>query len=318
MKKLFAVVAIVAVALTSCVKNEVITPDGEITFKAVNYKNTKAYVHGTIEDVIYPNAESFGVFAYPSNNITEDYMENVEISKQGSVWKNDARNYYWPKDGVSLTFAAYSPYHFEGAGVVTATAAQGIKIAGYTTNNDLTKQVDLMVADVIRGKTSGPVAVPFKHTLSALKFKVAPKEAGYTIERITLNKVSFKVACTADYASTDGTFANSAWTNRSGEMVYSVINGEYVVDLNNTNMQSFGVPVIVIPQGAVDITVDYTIDYGFGHVEVCNAVYHPNGATWNKNTIYTYNLTIGLDEILFEPTVEAWDYVNDLAWEANN
>ena len=306
MKKLFAIAAVVAVALTSCVKNEVITPDSEINFKAVNYKNTKAEVHGPNDTNTYKENEHFGVFAFPSYNTTEQYMAKEEIYKQGSEWKA-ATPYYWLKNGHTLTFAAYSPYVFEGAGIVTATYAEGIAIESYTTNNDLTKQVDLMVSD-LHTQGSGVVNVPFKHTLSQIKFTVKPAEADYALTSIVINSVTFTVAPTADYASTNGTFANSAWTNPSGVMVYDIVDVDYSLDLTDTNRQSFGVPVLIIPQNAVDIRVDYTITDIHGNEQTCYAVYtHDAGKTWAKNTIYNYHLAIGMNEITFDPEVVSWE-----------
>lgn len=305
MKKLFAIAAVVAVALTSCVKNEVITPDNEISFKAVNHKNTKANVHGPNDSNTYEPAEHFGVFAFPSYDTNEQYMANEEIYKQGSEWKA-AEPYYWLKNNHTLTFAAYSPYVFEAAGKVTATFDKGIAIESYTTNNDLTKQVDLMVSD-LHTQGSGVVNVPFNHTLSQIKFTVKPAEADYALTSIVINSVTFTVAPTANYASTDGTFANSAWTDHSGVMLYDIVKDDYTLALGNTNRQSFGVPVLIIPQNAVDIRVDYTITDIHGNEQTCYAVYqHDAGKAWAKNTIYNYHLAIGMNEITFDPEVVSW------------
>lgn len=306
MKKLFAIAAVVAVALTSCVKNEVITPDSEINFKAVNYKNTKANVHGPNDTNTYHADEHFGVFAFPSYNTTEQYMSNEKIYNHGTEWKA-ATPYYWLKNNATLTFAAYSPYVFEDAGIVTATYEKGIAITGYATNNDLTKQVDLMVSD-LHTQASGVVNVPFKHTLSQIKFTVKPAEANYSLNSIVINSVTFTVAPTANYASTNGTFANSAWTDHSGEMVYDIVDTDYALELDHTNRQSFGVPVLIIPQDAVNIRVDYTITDIHGNVQTCYAIYeHEAGKAWAKNTIYNYHLAIGMNEITFTPEVVSWD-----------
>lgn len=310
MKKFFAIAAVVAVALTSCVKNEVITPNEEINFKAVNYKNTKAGVYGPISGTAY-DGETFGVFAFPSNNTGVAYMDNVEISEVSTdTWKNAAQSYYWPKDGVTLDFACYSPYNLAPcSGTVTATYNKGIDIADFTTTTTLNKQVDLMVADLIPDKNSGPVAVPFKHVLSQVKFTVAPQTANMDIDAITITSVKFTVNSVADYASTDGTFANSAWSGWATPVDYEALAAHHTVDLTNTTAVDLGTPVLIIPQDVVDITVKYTIDYG-AYDEECEVVYKHTAATpaqtWKKNYIYTYNLVVGLNEILFSPSVEAW------------
>ena len=200
MKKVFALAALVAVALTSCVTNEVVTPEGEIAFKAVSYKNTKAVVNGPISGTTYPTTEHFGVYAYHSTTAWSTsytpniYMNNVEIWENGGVWKNHTQSYYWPKTGM-LSFVAYSPYAF-GTGTVSATATEGVAFTDFTTTNDFDAQIDLMATDVVKDLAKAtpvvPVPVAFKHLLSQVKVAVKPAATNYAangVTSITIDKV---------------------------------------------------------------------------------------------------------------------------------
>ncbi|MBO5661706.1 MAG: fimbrillin family protein, partial [Tidjanibacter sp.] len=66
MKKVLAFAAVVAMVLTGCVKNEVIEPEREIDFNAVNYKaqTGRAEVYGPLAGTTYDTKEHFGAFAF--------------------------------------------------------------------------------------------------------------------------------------------------------------------------------------------------------------------------------------------------------------
>lgn len=318
MKKFLAIAAVVAVALTSCVKNEMFELNDEISFKAVNYKNTKANIYGPYTTVSYNQNEHFGVFAFPSNNPTHAYMDNVEVEYNGiDYWKNLSKTYYWPKDdAVSLSFVCYSPYNFAPCtGTVTANLTNGVSISDFTTTADVAKQVDLMATDLIANQkkdtNGGVVAVPFNHLLSQIKFTVAPK-AIYDINGITIQSISFTVKSQGDYNTT----VTKGWDDLKADLFYDVVSTDYNVNCTVTNAQEVGTPVMIIPQGQVDITVNYEIDYDGTYKEQCDATYtHTPAGNWEKNKVYIYNLTIGLDEILFAPEVKVWDAATELAWE---
>lgn len=314
MKKFFAIAAVVAVALTSCVKNEVITPNEEINFKAVNYKNTKAYKYGPIDNTTYPIEEHFGVFAFPEDLTGHKYMNNVEVQYDGSeYWKHATQSYYWPKDGKSLDFVCYSPFYATG---VDATYDKGVAFTNFTTTNDLDQQVDLMATSVIEDKTSGPVQVKFAHLLSQIKFNVAPKEV-YHIIGITVKDITFTVKSEGDYAQPGTTIVWNGWSGLANDLAYDVVDTDKKIVHTSTATQPVGTPVIIIPQNQVEITVNYEIDYDGTYKEQCNATYTP-ATQWQMNKIYTYNITIGLDEIKFKPEVVEWAPGAVETFNANN
>ena len=115
MKKYFFILA-AAAALAACAKNEV-TP-------VLSQENTEiAYNVAPKTKTLAANQENFAqgnVFAswayylpegktWATDKATsQPYIVNSKISHQNNIWKDQTKSYYWPKDGGSLTFLAYS------------------------------------------------------------------------------------------------------------------------------------------------------------------------------------------------------------------
>lgn len=326
MKKVLAFAAVVAMVLTGCVKNEVIEPELEIDFNAVNYKaqTGRAEVYGPLAGTTYDDAEHFGAFAFHDTDAWSAtdasynpavYMDNVEIWLDAAKWKNHTKPYFWPKTG-QLSFVCYSPYAF-GTGTVGASATKGVTFTGFTTTNDLSKQVDLMTMDVLKDQTKAgaEVEAAFKHILSQVVFTVAPKEnlSAY-VTKLTLDKLVLKaVKSVGNYASTDATVANGSWNNVIEPIDYTFATA-MDVDHTNTAAVAVGNPAIVIPQACENyiVEVGYTITYIGGAKDVVDTgnTLKISTAKWEKGNKYTYNLQIGLgDEILFTPSIST-DWTN--------
>ena len=318
MKKLLAIAAVVALALTSCVSNvEVPDVEAEIAFNAVAYKSQagRAPQYGPMTGTLYNTAEHFGAYAFHSTAAWSDsytpatYMDNVEIWQSGDVWKNHNRSYHWPKTG-QLSFVCYSPYEF-GTGTVKATATKGVTFTGFTTTNDLSKQVDLMTMDVLKDQTSegGAVEAAFKHILSQVAFTVAPK-ADYSTEvtSITLDGLVLEAVKTkANYAQTNHTVATGAWSNQDVTANYSFLAEAQDVPVDDLTAATVGNAAIVIPQACKNyvVKVSYTITYVGGAKDVLEDVECTiTTENWVKGLKYVYNIQIGLgDEIIFSPSV---------------
>ncbi len=333
MKKFFALAAVVALALTSCVTTtEIPDPAGEISFEAYNFKpQSRAEVYGPISGATYPVAEHFGVYALFNENGHDTYMNDVEIhlDTTDSNWRNPSTKYYWPKGGT-LRFWCYSPYRYTtDNGTHTAPSAvdyeKGLTFNGFTTNNNLTTQIDLMVTNALGDSRPAAVEAVFQHTLAQVGFTARLNtaatnlagEATFTIDKVVMKNVK----PTGNYSSTDGTYANGAWSNISG----TGIEFNFVTEGNPQTVTADSKPILpanatnalVIPQDGtksgdadtdyVEVLIDYTITYKSGAVDKVTNVSYIIPAAWEKGKKYTYAIIFGLgNEIIFHPSVTDW------------
>lgn len=217
----------------------------------------------------------------------------------------------------------------------------GFNLVGYKHDN---MYVDFMVATPVIGATfadqdgSGNInpddAVPvsFSHKMTQIVFNVQ-KNGAY--DGITFLLKSIKLANIKNVANVEnGNFTNAS----SGSVTYTVFpalaetaangapglqdnqsvtfpNGLTVNEQgNNNNNTGQIIPVTMIPQGfdnnGQKIIVEYTISgTGVASETVVSEITLTanNSPAWETNKKITYKLLIGLNEILFEPTVQNWD-----------
>ena len=221
MKKLFYFAA-AAVALAACAKNEVIPVNSgenqEITFNVAPKTKADPDGHGHKE---FGKGNLFASWAYylgpnktwkDNSADAKEYISGATISYNSTenVWKAD-KSYYWPKDGGSLTFFAYSlnknDLDFK------TVAAWGSHVTchsntGIWAHIDLSvdKNVDFLVADPAKDKKSNVdegkhfvdgVPTLFRHKLSYVIFNVktdkdySVAKKTFTLKSIKFNNVSY-------------------------------------------------------------------------------------------------------------------------------
>ena len=342
MKKLFFIAAIASAALVSCTKNEVapVSFEKEITFAVpVVGPQTKAPQYGEIP-VGYNVNESFGVYAvHTDDNLTAWadgtlYMGSTGVGllcekhTTGDYWAPQTP-YYWPKEG-KLSFAGYSPY--EVSGTVTYGPA-GLSVVKHNVSTNTAMHVDFMYAPRVYNYTASVltdgeetpdnhpytgVDILFKHAMSSIIFKVARNSSIDANTIITLNKITLEQPyMVADFHEniTDGetyehTPAWSEWSTAQDIITYNTPDAlttdlkEYV---NNGDDD-----IILIPQTLsedVKVVLDYTITNPAGQSvhQVSSIQLNTTGTDkWEIGKRYTYNITIGLEEIKFDPAVTNW------------
>ena len=339
MKKVFFIAAIASVAFASCVKNDPVpsvTEQQEIAFVApVVGPQTKVY--GEI-GATYNTGESFDVWCvHNTTDITEwggtAYFSNVKATYDASLggWTLSPK-YYWPATG-KLSFVALSP---SLANTTAYDAANGFQITSkWSQGATQDAIVDLMYSeptfDCVKSnfvnankdddddsgnyKYNG-VDINFKHALSYILFNVKTTEdysatTKFRLKTITLSDVyttgTFNQKATdpwtEDTAGATGTYV--AYTNVSGlEFGNSAVHAAAAT----------GKEIILLPQelttGQQKITVNYQISTNNGttwidqvqEVDLKNATV----ASWEMGKKYTYNLSIGMTEIIFDPAVTYW------------
>lgn len=331
MKKVFLIAAAV-VALAACSKNEVLPSssiNNEISFNVA--PRTKAApetfdTHNVFASWAYylPKGSTWDA---PAGKTPQEYIVGRTISYQtDGTWKETGKTYYWPKDGGSLTFFAYSLNRNDlsltgGDSHFTCHAATGISGSIDLTAN---KNTDFMVADIAKDKTANESAhsfngVPtlFKHKLSKVACKVE-KAADYQNVKFELNKIEFLNVCHyATYgqfiADATGTIKEVLTPGRKDNQVYTSATQEITTTATAVATEDV---VIYIPQTFTDetskikvtYTITTTVEGGADVVQTVEREYPIKSqfAEWEMGKKYIFNLKFSLDEILWAPAVEPW------------
>ena len=339
MKKSILLAAAAIAALAGCSKTEVKSVDeapAQITWNTVVSKaSTRAY-DGAIQTAVYPRDETFGSFAYIHNGNFDEatgsslYIENAEIKYDATenMWHADKR-YYWPNDELNTA--------------VSCTADEGVKIADWDVYAKST--VDVMTTDRLADQTQNTtnsssladngVPTVFKHKLTQVKDFIVKTKANYsdltfTVKSIKILDVNYK-----------GTLENDAWAPTTDVKEYTWCDGTSGVVVNATdtkitpnclpatlNNYSASYPddyfLLVLPQkftdGGQKLQIVYNIDNGTHNYDVTSTIdlktIHESGtgdnvANWVMNKKITYTITLGMNEIYWDPTVESWDDENE-------
>lgn len=287
---------------------------------------------------------TFGTFAYlfpegksydaNKNDVgISTYINNVEISKVGGVWKGGS-SYFWPKGGSSLTFFSYAPYD-NLKNKVTCTPANGIMFTDYKVSavvGNLSSETDLLVADVAKDLNSNTnpgayyaTGVPtlFRHKLCTVQFLVSyanePGKSGNGIanaDKIVIKGFQLK------NIYTQGDFILNKWQNLEEvtnfpQSLASDINLEY--DFSSTPTKPVDAVVfsetIAIPQptnaagraNAPEFVISYT--KGGGPVQTSQIkIYSPTLPMWEAGSRIIYRITIGTKDeyIEFDGSSSSW------------
>lgn len=345
MKKLFFIAALAGAALVSCTKNEVApsVQQDEITFLApVVGAQTK--VNGLIGST-YNTGESFDVWCVHNTSDISEWDGAVYFSDKPATYDNGlggwalTPKYYWPATG-KLSFVAMSP---SIANTTTYDKTNGFSITtAWSQGADENAIVDLMYSEPAFNKakadytgyeeTTGDansykgVDITFKHALSYITFKVKTA-AEYTTTDFRLNSI------TLSGVYTTGTFTQKAtdpWTEDTTSDPAKV--GTYIAFTKSPGLpfdHSVAVAanaeatkeIIILPQtltaGQQKITVNYEISTDNKAIDDADKVWIAQTQfadlknsvvdEWEMGKKYVYTLSIGMQEIIFDPAVTNWD-----------
>lgn len=327
MKKYFFILA-AAAALAACAKNEV-TP-------VLSQENTEiAYNVAPKTKALGANQEEFATdkvfksWAYylPKGKTwandkatAQPYIVGSEISYKNGTWKDQTKSYYWPKDGGSLSFLAYSlnkgnltlaGEHSE----FTCDNAGGVQ--GHIELMD-NKNTDFLVAEIAADKTANEnqyvfngVPTLFKHKLSRVACTVK-KAANYADKKFELKEINFLNVVTY---GTYGQLPTESFN--AGTVKHDQVYTNAVQEITTTAASVAAEDVVIyMPQTFEDATakiqVKYTVTTTVGTgsvVENCVKEISINSKfdEWAMGKKYTFNLTFALDEITWDPAVEKWE-----------
>lgn len=346
MNKHIFYVAAACAALASCVKNEVRVnaPDKEITFQTVSTKADGAAFDKTHKFYSYAYFLEKGKKWDANHDTATPYIDNAliayESTPNGIYWAA-AKPYYWPKQG-SLTFFAWTddtaaPSIAGDGATVTCAHDTGIKIENYSVMDNLNK--DILVAEIAKDKTANEtvtgrdwsegVPTVFRHALAKVEFNVNKKKAyenvTFRVKSITLNNVSTKGTFTQG-SPTEGW----GWSGQNTPDDLTVFSSTTGMDVTKTAEPApakfnalnpgTGDYSIVLPQNfgatsTLTIVYDIITSYITGHpvtetvteTKALKDIYKSDWACKNKYILW---ITLGLNEIYWDPSVEGWVDIN--------
>lgn len=343
MKKYLLFATAACAALAACTKNEVkpVELDQEITYQTINTKAASSFAsdrHFTSYAYMLPYGQTWDS-NYSSGSA---YIADADISYHTTPyeWKAE-KTYYWPKQG-SLTFFAWSTYTASKASltdaIVGCTQAKGIQVDAFDITKN--KNVDFLVAEVAKDKKANEtqhedgegntwakgVPTVFKHALSKLVFKVVTvkdytnDKVTFTVKSIKLKGVNNNLAYSQDWQSGSAASLHT-WTNPNPIVEIAevpVFTGTYVATNTATALTpATGDYSIVIPQSfdandVLEIIYEIKTEFISGspvtetvtiNDKKLSEVYT---AKWEPGKEYTLTIKLGIDEVLWDPTLEDW------------
>ena len=297
-----------------------------------------AYYHKDLYATAKANTSNFTAYMRETEGVavthsTTSFSFNSET--YDAYWAPSTA-YYWPKDGY-LTFSAYSPTTAMDHAEIDYNITNGITITDYVVKTDLSNQYDLMLSNRIIDQQSTSmgvnvgtttydgVQVAFNHVLSAVKFTVNT-DITYTGYTITLNSLTVKNAYTTgtltQFADINAVAVGDVWgTTQKTIGNYSVTSTDAVLSTTTTTFSDeTDADLVLLPQQLthsgsekVVATIVYTVkssDSGATPIQYTKDLVLDNtvGGTgvWDAGSRYIYNITIGMDKIVFAPIVTGW------------
>lgn len=260
-------------------------------------------------------------------------------------WKAK-KTYYWPKQGSLTFFAwsTYTTTKASLTGAtVSCTQAKGIQVDKFDIEQN--KNVDFLVAEVAKDKKANETqhedgsgntwatGVPtiFKHALSKLVFKVVTVKGGkpysyisdnvtFTVKSIKLKGVNNNLAYSQDWQS-GNTASKHTWTDPDPAVEIEevpVFTGSQVASNTETELPlGSGDYYIVIPQSfdsddVLEIIYEIKTEFISGKPVTETVTINDKRlseiytAKWEPGMEYTLTIKLGIDEVLWDPTLVDW------------
>lgn len=163
MKKSLFIMALGAIALTSCSQDEVLeVKQDAIAFSAITENASRAIASTTLD--------KFKVYAYVTEDATtKTYINGLEATKTGEAWTL-ANGYYWPANAVDFYCVADALNNVDQGIALNASH----QVADYTVASD---HANDLLYSVLKGAkkasyANGVAALNFRHALAMVQFQV--------------------------------------------------------------------------------------------------------------------------------------------------
>ena len=300
MKRFFILASAAIVALASCAKTQVVYKGEpqEITFKAISGVMTKANLDGNTTMGVYANYAST-----ETDNAYETFFENAVFNDKGSYWGATPAK-YWPLEG-NLDFVVYSPYT-NASGVVAWTYSDSQSKLVIKVDNSTAQLNWLYGKGIANGTKGSTVSTPLRHALAKVTANITSDLADLVVKSVVVTATEQVGTLTVNYAETDNietpTDERLSWDLEEDDEVEKSLIG------NNTlsaGVPVNGTPCYVIPSAQQKLVLTYRLP-GMELSAPDLTVDLPVTGEWVENYSYTYNISIGANEIMLNPTVDVW------------
>ena len=139
------------------------------------------------------NAFSVSAYAYTGNwdnSQLPNYFYNATASKSSNNSYELAADYYWPGKNYHMKFFAYAPMTNDNY-KLSGKEHHGAPTVSVTVPSDVSNQEDLLVAGTqeLSGDQNQPVALTFRHALTAIRFVCGNDMQAGTLKKVTLKGV---------------------------------------------------------------------------------------------------------------------------------
>lgn len=336
MKKILFVIVAVA-AMSACTKTEVeYTDQVEIGFAPVTYKATKAAEDDNTYNTNIPMYVFANTYADATpTEFTEPYFENALFAhRSAGVFGGASSSYYWP-NVKTLVFAGLSK-----SGNVNNGAIPNYEMNSYTVGENTTKTLEINLNGYAPGlgaseegdndlmwfptttaysKQEAAIVVTMKHACAWVTIKISGDETtGDDDNPWNILDVKFE-----DLSQSGNVVLgnNADWTYVADGTEFPVYTDavgtgkkltDELVDYTKMDVNKKYTDLVVVPQltKTLYIKYKYTSDpeNGITFTETKAIPLNYNGNKgWEAGYHYTYNITIGTEEILVKPEVKTWE-----------
>lgn len=260
------IIGIMTLLMGGCVADEgeiALHPSRPIAFTSYTSHPVTRADSALLADHTIPAGKSIGVYAYYHDNATwsdaatPNYMHNQQATNIGVEQPfSYSPLKYWPNENEDkVSFIAYFPYTSNSSADIDALGITallnntdaGLPTFRYAVNDDVKKQVDFMVSDLLPNLPNGTLAVSpgapdgrddlsvtdrvrffFRHAMSKIEFRVSVDEdvrknlAYYTLRGIQLTNIHKEALLTPTYTppvapATEGT-TTLTWSDYSSTL----------------------------------------------------------------------------------------------------
>lgn len=237
MKKQFLFIAVAALAMASCSKDEqtAVNRGAAIDFRGAMATRATETVTANLNDIF--------VTALDKNNA--NFFTNEQFSKDvDNFFKSSPSSYYWPNDDSELKFFAYAPSSSDLDGTLTIDNLPKT-LADFSPKTTIADQKDFVSCKATGKKSvneSAGVALTFKHQLSQIEIKAKNDQDAYRYK-----VVAVRIGQPVSKGTFD--FDSESWQLKTDKVNYTVSDfSEIELNGGAQSLMGTGGSAMLIPQ----------------------------------------------------------------------